>query len=102
MDAALVTAVAALLAAPLTFAAAVYGARGSARAQREGGVINGFNSLTDQIQEERADLRQQVSDLRIQVNGLGTELTMERLAKATAEAEVARLRLIVAQLGGTP
>ena len=102
MDAALVTAMAALVAAPLTAAAAVYGARGSARAQREGGVITGFSNLTDQIQEERADLRQQVADLRVQVNSLTSDLTMERLATATAEAEAARLRLIVAQLGGTP
>lgn len=53
MDAAMLTALAALLASPVAAAAAIHGSRGAARATREGGALNGFNSLTDQLQEER-------------------------------------------------
>lgn len=88
MDAAMVTAVAALIGGPVAAAAAVYGHRGAARAAREGGVITGYDSLTDQLQEERAELRQELATVR-------AELAAER-------AESARLRLLVAQLGGTP
>ncbi|OPC79927.1 hypothetical protein B4N89_02290 [Embleya scabrispora] len=93
MDAAMVTAIAALVGAPLAAAAAMYGSRQSGRAQREGGVIGGYNSLTDQLQEERGDLRQQVQDLR-------RELAAERSAKAALEAECSLLRAQLAALGG--
>lgn len=88
MSAAMVTAVAALLASVLTAAAAMYGSRGANRATREGGALSGYNNLTDQLQEERKELRAEVATLR-------TELQAERL-------ESARLRLLVQQLGGTP
>jgi hypothetical protein len=88
MDAAMLTAISALIAAPFAAAAAVYGSRGANKAAREGGVITGYDSLTDQLQEERADLRTQLANIR-------TELTVEK-------TETARLRLLVTQLGGTP
>ncbi|MFE2497071.1 hypothetical protein [Streptomyces scopuliridis] len=88
MDAALLTAIGAMLAAVLTAAAAMYGHRGANRAAREGGALNGFNSLTDQLQEERQEMRSELATLRADL--------------ATEKAEAARLRLIVTQLGGTP
>lgn len=88
MDAAMVTAIAALIGAPVAGTAAVYGSRIAGRAQREGGVIGGYNSLTDQLQEERKELRADVAALRLEL--------------ATEKAEAARLRLLVRQLGGTP
>lgn len=88
MDAAMLTALGALLASPLAAAAAVYGSRGATRAAREGGALTGFNSLTDQLQEERTDLR--------------AELAVLRSDLAAEKAESARLRLLVTQLGGTP
>jgi VIT1/CCC1 family predicted Fe2+/Mn2+ transporter len=88
MDAAMVSALAALIGAPVAGAAAVYGSRAAGRAQREGGIIGGYNSLTDQLQEERKELRAELSTLR-------TDLAVER-------AESARLRLLVTQLGGQP
>lgn len=88
MSAAMLTAVAALVASVLTAAAAMYGSRGANRATREGGALTGYNSLTDQLQEERKELRSEVATLR-------SELQAERL-------ESARLRLLVQQLGGTP
>ena len=88
MDAAMLTALGALLASPLAAAAAIHGSRGATRATREGGALNGFNSLTDQLQEERKELR--------------SELAILRSDLAAEKAESARLRLLVTQLGGTP
>ncbi|MFE4649271.1 hypothetical protein [Streptomyces sp. NPDC056707] len=88
MDAALLTALGALLAGPVVAAAAMYGHRGANRAAREGGALTGFNSLTDQLQEERKELR--------------SELAILRSDLAAEKAESARLRLLVTQLGGTP
>jgi len=87
MDAAMVTAVAALLGSPLAAAAAIYGTRGANRTAREGGALTGYNSLTDQLQEERRELRADLATVR-------AELAAERL-------ETARLRLLVLQLGGS-
>ncbi|RKN61851.1 hypothetical protein D7231_31760 [Streptomyces klenkii] len=88
MDAAMVTAIGALLASPVAALAAVYGSRAAGRAQREGGVIGGYDSLTNQLQEERTELR--------------TELAAVRAELAAERAESTRLRLLVQQLGGTP
>ncbi|MFJ4738690.1 hypothetical protein [Streptomyces sp. NPDC088775] len=88
MDAAMVTALGALLASPLAAAAAIYGSRGATRAAREGGVLNGYDSLTARLTAERdkAEADQATAEARV----------------ATLELEVARLRLLVTQLGGTP
>ncbi|MFF8412791.1 hypothetical protein [Streptomyces omiyaensis] len=88
MDAALITAIGAMLAAPVAAAAAIYGTRGANRAAREGGALTGYSTLTDQLQEERDDMRAQLTQLR-------TDLAAER-------AESARLRLIITRMGGTP
>lgn len=88
MDAAMVTALAALIAGPVAAAAAMYTGRGSARAAREGNAVTGFSSLTNELQEERKELRTEVATLK-------AELAAERV-------ESARLRLMVQQLGGTP
>lgn len=88
MDAAMVTAIAALLGAPVAAAAAVYGTRGASRAAREGHVITGYDSLTAKLVGERdkAERDQAAAE-----------------AKAAAlELEVARLKLLVTRLGGTP
>jgi hypothetical protein len=88
MDAAMVTALSALIAGPVAAAAAMYGSRGANRAAQEGNAVTGFKSLTDELQEERTELRSEVAALR-------NDLAAEKL-------ETARLRLLVQQLGGTP
>ncbi|WP_405956127.1 hypothetical protein [Streptomyces phaeochromogenes] len=88
MDAAMVTAIAALIGGPMAFAGVMYGSRGANRAAREGNAVTGFNSLTDQLQEERVELKKEISTLR-------SELAAEKL-------ETARLRLLVQQLEGAP
>jgi nucleoside-diphosphate-sugar epimerase len=88
MDAALVTAIGVIGSAAVAGAAAMYGSKVAGRAQREGNAVNGFNSLTDQLQEERKELRSDVAALRLEL--------------AAEKAETARLRLVVQQLGGQP
>jgi gas vesicle protein len=88
MDAALVTAIAALIGGPVAAAAAMYGTRASRAAAREGNALTGYNSLTDQLQEERKELREELRTLR-------TELASERM-------ETSRLKQVVKDLGGTP
>jgi hypothetical protein len=88
VDAAMVTAIAALIGGPVTVLGAMYGSRGANRATQQGNAVTGFNSLTDQLQEERVELKKEISTVR-------AELAAEKL-------ETARLRLLVQQLGGTP
>jgi hypothetical protein len=95
MDAAMVTALAALIAAPLTAAAAMYGSRGANRAAREVGAVTLYDSLTQRLVAERdkAEMDEKAAEARASAAE----------AKASAlEAEVARLRHLVTQLGGTP
>lgn len=84
----MVTALAALIGAPVTAAAAAYGSRAASRVQREGGALTGYNTLTDQLQEERKELQADLAALRLEL--------------ATEKAESTRLRLLVQQLGGQP
>lgn len=88
MDAALVTAIGALIAGPVAAAAAMYGNRGANRAAREASAVTGFDSLTQRLVTERdkAEADQAKAEQRVDV----------------LELEVARLRLLVTQLGGTP
>lgn len=88
MDAAMVTAIGALIAGPVAAAAAMYGNRGANRAAREASAVTGYDSLTQRLVAERdkAEADQARAESRVEV----------------LELEVARLRLLVTQLGGTP
>lgn len=88
MDAAMVTAIGALIAGPVAAAAAMYGNRGANRAAREASAVTGYDSLTQRLVAERdkAETDQAKAESRVEV----------------LELEVARLRLLVTQLGGTP
>jgi hypothetical protein len=88
MDAAMMTAIGALIVGVMSAAAAMYGSRGANRAAQEGNAVTGFNSLTDQLQEELKEKRGELSAAR-------TEL-------AAKDLEIARLRKVVTDLGGTP
>lgn len=88
MDAATVTALGVLGSAAVAGAAAMYGSRIAGRTQREGGVIGGYDNLTARLVAERdkAEADQAKAEASVQ----------------TLELEVARLRLLVTQLGGRP
>lgn len=57
--------------------------------------LTGHNSLIDQLQEERASNKADLADKK-------QELYDTRTALTQAEAENARLRAIIVQLGGDP
>jgi uncharacterized protein YceH (UPF0502 family) len=84
----MVTAIAALVAGPVAALAAMYGSRGANRAARETSAVTGYDSLTQRLVSERdkAEADQAKAEARVEV----------------LELEVARLRLLVTQLGGTP
>jgi len=88
VDAAMVTAIAALIGGPVAAAGVMYGSRGATRAAREANAVTGYDSLTKALVAERdkAEADQAKAEARAQ----------------TLELEVARLRLLVTQLGGTP
>ncbi|MBD3546848.1 hypothetical protein [Streptomyces sp. JV180] len=92
MDAAMLTALGALLASPVAAAAAIYGSRGAARASREGTLMTGYDSLTARLAAERdkAEADQAAAERRAEAR------------EAELVAEIARLRLMVTELGGTP
>lgn len=88
MDGALAAALGVIGSAAVTGAVAMYGSKVAGRAQREGNAVTGFNSLTDQLQEERKELKAEVAALKLEL--------------AAEKAESARLRLVVQAQGGTP
>lgn len=95
MDAAMVTAVAALIGGPVAAAAAMYGQRGASRAAREVSALNGYDSLTARLVAERdkAEMDEKAAEARA---------AAAEARAASLEAEVARLRLLVTTLGGAP
>ena len=88
MDAALVTALGVIGSAVVAGAAAMYGSKVAGRAQQEGTALTGYDNLTQRLVAERdkAETDQAKAEQRADV----------------LELEVARLRLLVTQLGGTP
>lgn len=95
MDAALLTAIGALVAGPVAALAAMYGTRGANRAARETSAVTGYDSLTQRLAAERdkAEMDEKAAEARAHA----AEAKVHAL-----EAELARLQLLVAQLGGTP
>jgi hypothetical protein len=95
VDAAMVTAIGALVAGPVAAVAAMYGTRGANRAARETSAVTGYDSLTQRLVAERdkAEMDEKAADARA--------ATAEAKVHAL-ESEVARLRALVIQLGGTP
>ena len=88
MDAALTTAIGVIGSAVVAGAAAMYGSKVAGRAQQEGTALTGYDNLTQRLVAERdkAEADQAKAEQRVEV----------------LELEVARLRLLVTQLGGTP
>ncbi|MFF6903499.1 hypothetical protein [Streptomyces hydrogenans] len=71
--------------------------------------LSSLSTLTDELQEERATLKEERTALKDELVDLRSQLVTKDAAvaeaaagRATAEAENARLRLIIMQLGGDP
>lgn len=65
-------------------------------------AVTGYNNLTDQLQEERADQRSQITDLRQQLGDRDARLSEQAAYRSADQAEIARLRNIIQSLGGNP
>ncbi|MEV8625261.1 hypothetical protein [Streptomyces sp. NPDC051079] len=71
--------------------------------------LTGLGKLTDELQEERTSLKAEVTALKEEIVRHQTTLVAKDAAlaeaaarRAAAEAETARLRLMIAHLGGDP
>ncbi|MFF9554606.1 hypothetical protein ACF1DY_02060 [Streptomyces albus] len=74
---------------------AVAGALVTWTGKRGENAITGYTSLTDQLQEERDRLERQLAEK-------STALAEAHAARAADQAEIARLRARITELGGTP
>lgn len=95
MDAAMVTAVAALIGGPVAAAAAMYGSRGATRTAREGSALTGYDNLTQRLIAERD--KAEMDEKAAEAKASAAEAKVHAL-----EAEIGRLRTLVLQLGGQP
>lgn len=65
-------------------------------------AVTGSNQLIDQLQEERADQREQIRDLRQQLTDRDARIAELASYRTADQAEITRLRNIVQSLGGQP
>lgn len=100
MDAALITAIAALVAAPVTAAAAMYGQRGANRAASDNGALTGYDNLTKSLVAERDKARTDEAAAEARASAAEAQASALRAENARLQAENERLRAYVAQLGG--
>ncbi|MFF6844669.1 hypothetical protein ACFY8X_38765 [Streptomyces tanashiensis] len=71
--------------------------------------LNGLSTLTDELQEERSSLKEERTllkeenvELRAGLVAKDAALADAAAGRAADQAEIARLRLIIMQLGGDP
>ncbi|MEU9597140.1 hypothetical protein AB0E06_10040 [Streptomyces sp. NPDC048109] len=74
---------------------AVVGAVVAFVGKRGENALTGYSGLTDQLQEERDRLDRKVGELL-------AERAEQSALRAADQAEIARLRLLITQLGGQP
>lgn len=65
-------------------------------------ALNGYNSLTDQLQEELATKKQEIVQQATALTAKDATLAAKSEQRAADMAEIVRLRSIVIQLGGDP
>lgn len=95
MDAATVTAIGVLGSALVAGLAAMYGSRIAGRAQREASAMPLYDSLAGRLVAERD--KAEADEAKAEARAAAAEAKTHAL-----EAEIARLRTLVLQLGGTP
>jgi len=102
MDAAMMTAIGALVVGIMSAAAAMYGSRGANRAAQETSAVTGYDSLTKMLVAERdkAEMDEKAAEAR--ASAAESRASAAESKAQALEAEVTRLRALVDQLGGTP
>jgi hypothetical protein len=95
-----------LVGALLTFAGVLATATVAFVGKRGELALTGFGNLTDQLQEELAAKKKELAEQKVEsaaaLAAKDAALAAESAMRAAAEAENARLRGIVRDLGGTP
>lgn len=89
MDAATLGAVGTIVVGLAAAAAALIGQRSNARASHQGAVMTGYGGLVNELQEERAAMRAELTEAY-------TELARERADKAALQLRVAELEAGIA------
>ncbi|MFJ6438551.1 hypothetical protein [Streptomyces sp. NPDC091416] len=109
MDAATLGAVGVIVVGLATAAGAWIGKRGENRAAQSAGVLGGYSSLVDNLQEERDKVRAQLVENEVRLAAAYAELAGERAGTADLLRQItelttenARLHGRIAELGGTP
>ncbi|MFJ8146056.1 hypothetical protein ACIQ6R_13385 [Streptomyces sp. NPDC096048] len=107
MDAATLAAVGTIVVGLAAAGAALIGHRGANAASQSGAVLGGYSTLVDNLQEERAQLRDRVAEVERLLAAAYAELAAERADKAALQARIAeltnesqQLRERIAELGG--
>ncbi|MFK4801612.1 hypothetical protein ACI3K5_23395 [Streptomyces sp. MPA0124] len=109
MDAAQLGAVGTIVVGLAAAIGALIGKRGENAASQSGAVLGGYSTLVDNLQEERAQLRDRVAENERLLAAAYAELASERADKAALQARIAelttenqQLRERIAALGGQP
>lgn len=109
MDAATLAAVGTIVVGLAAAGAALIGHRGANSASQSGAIFGGYSTLVDNLQEERAQLRDRVAENETKLAAAYAELAAERADKAALQARIAelttenaQLRDRIAELGGQP
>lgn len=98
----MVTAIAALIGGPMTVAGVMYSSRGATRAARETSAVTGYDSLSKLLVAERdkAEMDEKAAEAR--ASAADSRASAADSKNQALEAEIARLRALVMELGGTP
>ena len=102
MDAAMVTAIAALIGGPLGVMGVMYSSRGVNRAARETSAVTGYDSLTKALVAERDKAEMDEKAAQARASAAESRASAAESKVQALEAELTRLRTLVTQLRGTP
>ncbi|MET9815340.1 hypothetical protein [Streptomyces sp. NPDC006355] len=81
---------------------AVVGAVVAYLGKRGENAITAYGSLTNDLQEERENLKAELASARAERDALNTRLAEQAALRAADQAEIARLRALIVHLGGEP
>lgn len=70
--------------------------------KRSENALTGYSSLTNDLQEERDNLKTELAATRAERDALNTRLAEQAALRAADQAEIARLRALIVHLGGEP
>lgn len=81
---------------------AVVGAVVAYLGKRGENAITAYGSLTNDLQEERENLKAELASARAERDALNARLAEQAALRAADQAELARLRALIVHLGGEP